>query len=100
VVFAETEIISLVNEGRNKADIVAGLHRALAHRVASLARSIEPKPETAMTGGVAKNPGMFKALEEALGTFIARCPIDPQVIGALGAALIARERASGRWTGA
>ncbi|HOJ14345.1 MAG TPA: acyl-CoA dehydratase activase [Deltaproteobacteria bacterium] len=100
VVFAETEIISLINEGRDKADIVAGLHRALAHRVASLARSIEPEPAVAMTGGVAKNPGMFKALEEALGTGITRCDIDPQAIGALGAALIARERAAKGGAGA
>jgi predicted CoA-substrate-specific enzyme activase len=95
VVFAETEIISLINDGRDRADIVAGLHRAMAHRVASLAKGIELDREIAMTGGVAKNPGMFAALQDALGVTISRVNTDPQVIGALGAAVIARELLSG-----
>jgi predicted CoA-substrate-specific enzyme activase len=91
VVFAETEIISLLNAGRSLPDIVGGLHRALAHRVASLARSIDLESGITMTGGVAKNPGMFSALEEALGVELVRLEADPQIIGALGAALIARQ---------
>jgi predicted CoA-substrate-specific enzyme activase len=90
VVFAETEIISLINEGRHQPDIIAGLHRAMAHRVASLAKGIEIDRELTMTGGVAKNRGMFQALEEALGVKIMEIgDADPQIIGALGAALIA-----------
>ncbi|HPC46452.1 MAG TPA: acyl-CoA dehydratase activase [Deltaproteobacteria bacterium] len=96
VVFAETEIISLINEGRDKSDIIAGLHRALAHRVVSLARGIEPEPVIAMTGGVAKNTGMFRALEEALGVPLLPLEIDPQIVGALGAAVIAMERLKGK----
>lgn len=95
VVFAETEIISLINAGRVLADIVGGLHRALSHRVASLARSIELESEITMTGGVAKNRGMFSALEEALGVKLVRMDTDPQIIGALGAALVARQAAGG-----
>lgn len=92
VVFAETEIISLINEGRHQPDIIAGLHRAMAHRVASLAKGIEIDREITMTGGVAKNRGMFLALEEALGIKIMEIGgSDPQIIGALGAALIASE---------
>jgi predicted CoA-substrate-specific enzyme activase len=90
VVFAETEIISLINDGKDLSDIVAGLHRAMAHRVASLAKGIELDREIAMTGGVAKNPGMFAALKEALGMEIKKPGSDPQIIGALGAALFAR----------
>ncbi len=93
VVFAETEIISLINAGNNLPDIVAGLHKSLAHRVAALARGIELDKEITMTGGVAKNTGMFAALEEALGVKLRKMATDPQIIGALGAALIARQAA-------
>lgn len=91
VVFAETEIISLINNGRELCDIVSGLHRAMAHRVASLAKGIELEENITMTGGVAKNPGMFIALEEALGVKILKVDGDPQIMGALGAAVFARK---------
>ncbi|HOD72776.1 MAG TPA: acyl-CoA dehydratase activase [Deltaproteobacteria bacterium] len=94
VVFAETEIISLINAGRELPDIVGGLHRALSHRVASLARSIELEIGITMTGGVAKNRGMFEALQEALGVNLIRIDTDPQIIGAVGAALMARQAAA------
>jgi activator of 2-hydroxyglutaryl-CoA dehydratase len=95
VVFAETEIISLINEGRDISDIISGLHTAMAHRVASLARSIELAGAVTMSGGVAKNPGMFAALQEALQVKIRPMAIDPQIVGALGAAVIAMEKAGG-----
>lgn len=94
VVFAETEIISLINNGRALGDIVCGLHRAMAHRVASLAKGIELEKDITMTGGVAKNIGMFTALEEALGVRIHKIESDPQIVGALGAAVCARQAAS------
>jgi len=96
VVFAETEIISLINAGKNLPDIVGGLHKSLAHRVAALARGIELDREITMTGGVAKNAGMFAAIEEALGVKLAKIQADPQIIGAIGAALIADQAANGR----
>lgn len=92
VIFAETEIVSLVNEGRDIADIVSGLHNALAHRVAALAKGIELQEDIVMTGGVAKNEGMFAALEKALGRKIKNIDRDPQINGALGAAIFAAER--------
>jgi activator of 2-hydroxyglutaryl-CoA dehydratase len=61
--------------------------------VAALARGIELDKEITMTGGVAKNTGMFAALEEALGVKLKKMATDPQIIGALGAALIARQAA-------
>jgi (R)-2-hydroxyacyl-CoA dehydratese activating ATPase len=94
VVFAETEIISLINAGKNLPDIVSGLHKSLAHRVAALARGIELDREITMTGGVAKNSGMFAAIEEALGVKLIRIGTDPQIIGAIGAALIAAKAAT------
>jgi (R)-2-hydroxyacyl-CoA dehydratese activating ATPase len=95
VVFAETEIISLVNEGREIADIISALHRAVANRVASLARGIGIEEEVLMTGGVAKNLGMFSALAGALGLEL-RAVSDPQMNGALGAALIAEDNLTGK----
>ncbi|PKN04200.1 MAG: 2-hydroxyglutaryl-CoA dehydratase [Deltaproteobacteria bacterium HGW-Deltaproteobacteria-9] len=92
IVFAETEIISLVNANRPLPDIVSGLHRALTGRVAALAIGIELDKEITMSGGGAKNIGMFKALEETLGVKLRKMEeIDPQINGALGAALIARD---------
>jgi len=91
VIFAETEIVSLINEGRNIADIVSGLHQALAHRVAALAKSIDLEDDIVMTGGVAKNEGMFAALGKALGRPLKKTQRDPQINGALGAAIFAAE---------
>lgn len=94
VIFAETEVVSLVNEGKETADILNALHHSLAKRVASLARSIEVDTDVVMTGGVAKNSGVFNALAEALDIELkALNGIDPQIMGALGAALYAEEKA-------
>lgn len=94
VIFAETEVISLLNAGRSLPDVIAGLHFALAGRVAGLARGIGVEAPVVMTGGVAKNNGVFRALAETLG--IALIPMagrDPQLAGAFGAALKARQQA-------
>jgi predicted CoA-substrate-specific enzyme activase len=89
VIFAESEVISLINEGKETPDIVCGLHIALANRAASLAKSIGVEPKVAFTGGVAKNSGVFKALERSLKTLLEEYPIDPQISGAYGAAVLA-----------
>ena len=90
VVFAETEVISLVNDGKAIPDIVCGLHRAMAHRVASLVKGIGAiERDVAMSGGVAKNVGMYSAIEEALGVPLQAAAADPQLMGAVGAALLA-----------
>jgi predicted CoA-substrate-specific enzyme activase len=96
VIFAETEVISLVNEGKEICDILNGLHHALAKRVAALARSVEVAEDVVMTGGVAKNRGVFRAMSEALGVPL-KLPdrVDPQIVGAVGAALYAGEMAIG-----
>ncbi len=94
VVFAETEIISLVNDGKEIADIINALHQAVANRAASLARGILVEPDAVMTGGVAKNSGMFAALERALGVKLHKVE-NPQINGALGAALFAADKVNG-----
>ena len=96
VIFAETEVVSLVNDGKEIPDIVNALHHAMANRVAALARSIGIEEDVVMTGGVAKNRGVFQALSEALSIPLkALNGTDPQIIGALGAALYAQEKAAG-----
>ncbi|MBF0101193.1 MAG: 2-hydroxyglutaryl-CoA dehydratase [Desulfobacterales bacterium] len=91
VVFAETEVVSLINDGKKVPDILNALHKALAARVASLVKGIGSiEQDVLMTGGVAKNRGVFHALEETLGVRIQQPEgMDPQINGAIGAALIA-----------
>jgi len=92
-VFAESEVISLVARGEKVEDIVNGIHQAISDRVASLALRVGSETPMAITGGVAKNQGVVRALEERLSTSFA-IPGEPQITGALGAALIALEKAA------
>jgi predicted CoA-substrate-specific enzyme activase len=85
-VFAESEVISLVASDEPLDGIVKGLHAALASRVASLARGAPGGDEALMSGGVALNGAMVAALREALGRPVRVLP-EPQLVGALGAAL-------------
>jgi predicted CoA-substrate-specific enzyme activase len=90
VVFAETEIIGLLADGKAREDIVAGVQAAIANRIVSMAgRNIELL--VIFTGGVAMISGMDAALEAALGKSITISP-DPQMTGALGAAIMASSR--------
>ncbi|MEW6720769.1 MAG: acyl-CoA dehydratase activase [Thermodesulfobacteriota bacterium] len=89
-VFAESEVVSLVARGEPVEDIVKGLHAALASRVASLVGPVPAGARVFMSGGVALNPAMVDALSQALGAPVAVVP-DPQLVGALGAALSALE---------
>lgn len=90
VVFAETEIIGLLAEGKPLSDVVAGVQRAIATRVAALAGRTISSP-ICFTGGVALQPGMARALEEVLARPVHVSP-QPQFTGALGAAVLAAER--------
>ena len=90
VVFAETEIIGLLACGRPGEDIVAGVQNAIAARIVAMAgRHVEPP--ILFTGGVARISGMETALQTALGRPVAISP-EPQMTGALGAALLARRQ--------
>ena len=91
-VFAESEVITYVNEGKDRADIVAGISRSVAGKTASLARRISLDEQVAMVGGVAKNTGVVRYIEEELGLKLARLDFDPQLVGALGAAIVASEK--------
>lgn len=91
-VFAESQVISLVGEGRLKVDIIAGLHRAIAERIYGMLKMLRIEERVAITGGGAKNIGLVWELEKKLGTK-AIVPEEPQLIGAYGAALFALEMA-------
>ena len=92
-VFALTEIVSLLAEGTRKEDIIAGLHNAISQRVASMGKKVGIRPKVMLTGGVSKNIGLRTSLSRELGVQI-HVPekIDPQLVGALGAAIIAKSR--------
>jgi predicted CoA-substrate-specific enzyme activase len=93
-VFAESEVISLVSEGQELEDIVYGIHRAIADRTMGLINRLGGVQEKViMCGGVAKNIGVVKALENTLGTSV-QISEEPQIVGALGAALIGLQKAS------
>lgn len=88
-VFAESEVISLISKGEKRENIVAGIHEAIGARIASMAKRIKIAPPVMMTGGVAKNKGLVQALENKLMQHILIVE-SAQVIGAIGAALLAR----------
>ena len=89
-IFAQQEIVARLSEGEKAQDIIAGMHESLASRVATLTRRLKIEPDVVLTGGVAKNIGMVKAMEESLGCELL-VPDEPLLTGALGAAILARE---------
>ena len=90
VVFAKSEASALLRQGWPKNRVLAAYCSAMAHRVCSLLERIGVEKEFAITGGIAKNPGVVKRLEEELGIEGLRAEADTQIAGAVGAALFAR----------
>ncbi len=91
-IFAESEAISLVNEGYDRRDVQRGVNKAVADKIAGLARRLGVVREVAMVGGVAKNAKVMAILEKNLGIGFADLGgMDPQIVAAYGAALMARE---------
>jgi predicted CoA-substrate-specific enzyme activase len=89
-VFAESEVISLKAKGRSKQDIIAGIHEAIGRRMHSMITHVGLVDPAVISGGVAKNVGVVRVLERLLKTRI-MIPQEPQIVGALGAALFALE---------
>lgn len=89
-VFAESEAISRVAEGAAVEDILAGLHRALAGKIESMIIRLGIEKQIGLVGGGARDIGLTRGIEERLG-FAALVPGEPQIVAALGAALIAAE---------
>jgi activator of 2-hydroxyglutaryl-CoA dehydratase len=89
-VFAESEIVTHIAAGAPKSAIIAGLHESIAARVASMVARIPVSDVVMLTGGVARNSGVARMLEERLGRRVLVLP-EAQITGAIGAALLARE---------
>jgi predicted CoA-substrate-specific enzyme activase len=89
-VFAESEVVSLVAQNHPREEIIRGLHRAIVNRVWSMVKALGIQGEVTMSGGVAKNRGVVVLLEEKLGRPI-HVYVEPQIVGAIGAALLARK---------
>lgn len=91
VVFAESEVVSLRANGYKKEDIAAGIHLATARRVKNLLRRVGLDSTVLFTGGVSRNPGMCKAVEDIIGKKLGKTKMDTVFAGALGAAAYAEE---------
>jgi len=91
-VFVESDIMAYLAQGKRVEDILAGVHSAIAARTVSLVRRVGLEPEITFTGGVSRNIGMVRALEEKLGGAV-NVSAEAHYMGALGAALFALERA-------
>ena len=89
-IFCETEVLHYLQRGHSKADIAAGVNRAMAERVAALVRRVGMEKEVTMSGGVAKNVAVRAELERMLNVRLIKYSADSQIVGALGAALMAR----------
>ncbi len=87
-VFAESEVVSLIAAGHPVENLIRGLHDSIAQRTAGMVSRLGLEEPLAMTGGVAKNAGVVNSLAEKLGSKIF-VPDEPQIVGALGAALLA-----------
>jgi activator of 2-hydroxyglutaryl-CoA dehydratase len=90
-VFAESEVVSLIARNQPKAEIIRGLHKAIVGRVWSMVKALGVSGAVTMSGGVAKNQGVVKLMEAKLGQKV-HIHSEPQIIGALGAALVARNQ--------
>lgn len=96
-VFAESEVVSLIADGTPQNEIAKGLNRAIAARTSSLVKRICKTIGTSMvsmSGGVARNKGVVKAVAESMNIQQVNTPENPDIIGALGAAIIALERSA------
>jgi predicted CoA-substrate-specific enzyme activase len=89
-VFAESEVVSLVASGIDRSDISAGLSNAIANRIVVMAQNMQIGKEVLFAGGVARNNGLKKALQEKLGLEFYASTFNPQILGAIGAAVIAK----------
>lgn len=90
-VFAESEVISLIANNKEKPDIAWGVCKAIANKAYSLLKRVGMEEEFMMTGGVAKNPGVVKAVEERIGSKLYICQ-EPEIVGAAGACLYALDK--------
>jgi predicted CoA-substrate-specific enzyme activase len=94
-VWVQAEVILHLNAKKPIPDISAAINQAMANRVAILANQVNLEKDVCMSGGVAKNKGVVSSLERLLGVKVKRLKYDPQIMGAVGAAVMAKEKMSG-----
>ncbi len=90
-VFAESEIVAEIHRGSSRQDILRGVNESIVSRIAATSRRVGIEPDVVLTGGVARNIGVVQALKGQLAMEVA-VPEHPEIAGALGAAILARER--------
>ena len=90
-VFAESEVISLIAQDRPREEIIRGLHTSVVNRIWSMVKTVGVQGRVTLSGGVAKNEAVVKLLEEHLGERV-HVHEEPQIVGALGAAILARRQ--------
>ncbi len=93
-VFVKNEAVALMRQGVSKADILAGLHEVISRRVVSLLKRVGIEGKFVITGGIGKNVGVVTRIGEKIGGIQINIPAEPQIAGALGAALFAFDRAT------
>ena len=91
-VFAESEVITLVGEGKPVDEIAAGIQMSVAKRCFVMAKKAGAIGNITLTGGCAKNEGLKRAIENVLKLKVVELATDPQLMGALGAAEFARKK--------
>jgi predicted CoA-substrate-specific enzyme activase len=91
VVFARSEILAYLRKGVPKSEVLAGACEALCSRVKGLLKRVGVEEDFVISGGIAKNVGVVRRLEQSLGVHAKKC-YEPQIVGALGAAVFAREQ--------
>jgi len=91
LVFAKSEVSALINKGEKKEDVIAGINRAIAKRLAMMAKKVGVKERVFFDGGPARNVGMIRALEEELQVKLV-VPDQPQIVTATGAAVLAAKK--------
>lgn len=89
-VFTESEVVSRIAEGCSQKDIAAGIHRAIVDRILTMAHKVGINDEVTLTGGVSKNIGVIQMVKSRISKEI-NVPSDPQIVGALGAAILAQK---------
>ncbi len=93
-IFMEMEVLQHLYKRKRRADIAYAINSAVAQRVVQMAHTQPIEDEVCITGGVSKNIGVVHILEELLGVHFCTLPVDPQIMGALGAAVFARDELS------
>lgn len=91
-VFAETEVVSLLAKKESPAEIAAGIYQSVAKRCFTLVKRVGIQGKVTVSGGCAKNSGLVRELEKKLKTRITPLSVDPQLIGAVGAAVYAMKK--------